>query len=98
MRYTVTRQRISLIGHIWMPQGIVCAQQIDLTAHDLENLGNPESREDVENWLTTHSGDFSEVLDFQADFHIGDKHVLHDWAKGEDSAIQFSDAMYPAEE
>lgn len=96
MRYTVTRQRIDLIGTIWMP-ATVCAQSKDLSDYDMSNIGDPHNRDDVERWLLLNSGDFSNVTDFRADFHIGDEHIVHEW-QSEESELTFNDAMYPSEE
>ena len=97
MRYTITKQRIDLIGTIWMP-AVLCAQTKDLSDYDMKNLGDPHDRENVEQWLMCHSGDFQHVEDFCADFHVGDEHIVHEWAKGEESECRFTDCMYPEEE
>jgi len=96
MRYTVTKQRIDVIGKIWMPAAM-CAQSLDLSSYDMENLGDPKDRASVERWLDTHTGDFQSIADFRADFHVGDTHIVHDW-KDEESECIFSDCMYPSEE
>lgn len=98
MRYTITKQRIQIIGHIWWPSGAVCAQELDLSGYDLANIPDPRNRDDVSQWIDRNSGDFSNVVDFRADFHIGDGNVVHEWAKGEDSEMAFCDAMYPVED
>lgn len=92
MRYTVTRQRIYVLGRMWMPQ-CMASTVLELSSYDLGNIEDPEDRASVESWLMTHSGDFSEVIDFSADFHIGDKHVIHEWAKGEESEVAYSDTL-----
>lgn len=89
---TITINQIQVIGRIWMPYGAVCAQCIDLTAYDIENIGEL-TRDNVEQWLMCHSGDFSSIIDFRAD--IGD--FLSEWAD-EESECTYSDCMYPAEE
>ena len=94
MRYTVTQQRINVLGKLWMPN-TTAATQLNLSQYDLDNIENPRDRDSVEQWLTSHSGDFSQVLDFSADFHIGDEHIVHEWAKGADSEYRFLDCMYP---
>lgn len=93
MRYTVTRQMVWVIGYIWQPGVGICAQDRALSSYDLENIGNPESRGDVEQWITTHFGDFQSIEDFRADFHIGDRHIVHEWEKGEESECAYSDCM-----
>lgn len=97
MRYTVTKQRVQVVGYIWMPSHVLCAMQRDLTAYDLENIGDVKDRDSVESWISLNFGDFSSIQDFRADFHVGNAHVVHEWAKGE-SELAFQDAMFPAEE
>ena len=107
IRYTVTKQRIKVLGRIWWPYGAVAAIQRELSTYDLENLtsgqrgqlatGDPRDRDDVEAWVHTHCGDFSQVIDFRADFHLGDEQVVHDWSR-EESECEFTDCMYPMEE
>lgn len=96
MRYTVTKQRIQVLGKLWMP---ICraATELDLSAYDMENLGNPASRDDVKQWLLAHTGDFSSVTDFCADFHVGDQHIVHEWAR-EDSEWEFADCIHSSED
>jgi hypothetical protein len=66
--------------------------QKNLTAYDMKNISNPESREDVEDRLSILFGDFQEITDFRADFHIGDQHIIHDWAS-EEGEQSYHDAM-----
>ena len=92
MRYTITKQRIQVIGTIWMPS-TTAAQVYDLSAYDLENLGDPTDRAAVARWLDMHAGDFQRVTDFRADFHLGDTHVVHDW-RDDASELTFNDCMF----
>ena len=96
MRYIVIRQVVQILGRLWM--GGTAAMDKDLSAYDLENIEDPTDRDSVADWLAAHSGDFQEVIDFRADFHVGDKHVVHEWEKGEDSEIAYNDCMYPSED
>ena len=96
MSYTVTKQQIQVLGYLWMPS-CLAATCLTLYGYDMENLGDPTDRDAVENWIGSHSGDFSQVLDFRADFHIEDKHIVHEWAR-EDSACEYDDCMYPSED
>ena len=98
MRYTVTRQRIEVIGYIWQPGVGICAMSRDLNSYDLGNIEDPTDRDSVAERVYMLFGDFQSIEDFRADFHIGDQHIVHEWEKGEDSACAFSDAMYPSEE
>jgi hypothetical protein len=79
-----------------MPQ-CKAAQEISLSAYDLENIGEL-TRENVENWLGSHSGDFSQVIDFRADLSLEDgTDWVSEWAHP-DSEYDFCDAMYPSPE
>ena len=98
MRYTVTIQRIDVLGRIWWPIGALCAQTRDLSAYDMANLGDSKDRDDVERWICLNFGDFSAIEDFRADFDIDGEHIEHDWRKGEESELAFNDAMYPSDE
>lgn len=86
---------IQFIGRIWMP-AMVCAQEKTLSSYDLENLGE-WTRDNVEQWLFTHSGDFREIIDFAADFSRNGKDWESPWNQ-EDSECVFLDSMYPAED
>lgn len=97
MRYIVTRQIIQVIGQIWWPIGATCAQEYQLSGYDIENIGDINDRDSVEDWLSCHSGDFSQILDFRADFTIDGADVVHEW-KSEDSEFTFSDCMFPSED
>ena len=84
--------RIDILGRIWMP-AIVCGQTLNLTSYDEANIGEP-TRENVEQWLVTHAGDFQAIIDFEAD--IGDAPLIP-WAH-EESECTFSDCMNPSGE
>lgn len=88
---TIRIDEIQVIGVIWMP-AVTCAQVIKLTEHDLESIGEL-TRENVEMWLTSHTGDFQSITDFRAD--IGEWESP--WAS-EESECTFSDCMYGSEE
>lgn len=96
MRYTVTKQRIEILGTLWMP-GVNAGTVRDLSPYDMHNLGDPENRDDVERWICLNSGDFSNIVDFHADFDVDGKHVEHPWA-AEEHELEFMDAVYPSEE
>jgi hypothetical protein len=62
--------RIEVIGYIWWPNGVPCAYAYNLTAHDIENMRGDDgkiARREVQAWIDTHAGDFSQVLDFSAE-------------------------------
>lgn len=88
-RYTVEHNYVDVVGGIWMPYGAKCAMRYDLTRHDVESIG-PFTCENVAEWLTTHSGDFSSLDDFRAT--VGD--VWIEW-EDPDSEYVFNDCMYP---
>ncbi len=87
---TITINEIHVIGTLWM--GGTAAMTYKLTAYDLENIGEL-TRENVQKWLDTHSGDFQSLSDFHAD--IGD--FDSPWEHAE-SECTFNDCMFPSEE
>jgi hypothetical protein len=98
MKYTVTLNRLQVIGRIWMPN-VVCAQSFDLDNYHMqiiEDYGDGQvTRAGVALWLDTHAGDFQEIIDFSADF--GDNEFVSDW-ENEDSEYTFYGCMYGEEE
>lgn len=90
MKFTVERNWIDVIGYIWLPQ-VMCAQRIDLNPYDMNNIGEP-SRDNVEQWLCTHAGDFQSITDFHA--IVGETEIP--W-KNEESEFTFHDCMNPLE-
>lgn len=58
----------------------MAAIERDLSAYDPENIGDPRDCEEVEAWIHRNMGDFSSIIDFRADFHLDDEHVVHDWS------------------
>jgi len=97
MRYPVTKQRIEVLGGIWMPYGAPCAQYHDLSPYDLAHIEDPKDRDSVERWVHMNFGDFSSIKDFRADFHIDNEHIVHDW-KDPDSEFTYVDCIFPAED
>ena len=91
MRYAVETCKVQLIGPIWWPIGAICAQEKTLSDHDLENVGE-WTRDNVEHWLSLHSGDFQYVQDFRADFSREGEDWVSEWAD-EESEFLFCDAM-----
>ena len=90
MRYLVERNFVQVIGSIWMPAG-TCAMEYTLSRHDVESIGD-FTRENVEQWLATHAGDFQSIDDFQAT--VGDAWL--EWAD-EESELLYGDCMFPSE-
>lgn len=64
MKFTIERNWVEVVGTIWMP-AVTCGQRIDLSRYDMDNIGEP-TRENVEQWLSTHTGDFQSIQDFHA--------------------------------
>ena len=87
MRFAVDRNWIEIVGKIWWPMGPLFAQRKDLTAYDMKNIGKP-TRRNVEAWLATNAGDFSEIVDFRA--IIGEKEI--GWKK-EENGFVYSDCQ-----
>src|SRR5690348_11532676 len=66
--YRMQRVRVAyvdVLGTIWMP-AVMASMRIKLSDYDLENIGE-FTRENVEQWLCTHAGDFQAVKDFRAE-------------------------------
>lgn len=92
MRVTIERNFVQVIGTIWQPGVGPCAVEYALNAHDVESIGD-FTRDNVERWLSTHSGDFQSIADFRAT--VGD-----DWIEfaDEESELTFNDCMFPSED
>ena len=78
---------VEVIGTIWMP-ATTAAYRYDLRDYDLENIGR-FTRANVEQWLSTNSGDFQNVTDFRA---VCGKHEIP-W-KDEESEFTYNDCMH----
>lgn len=92
MKYTIRKSVICMIGTIWMP-AITCAQIKTLDAYDVENCRDEAgniTRDSVEQWLMTHSGDFQSVKDFEASIEDGDKTIDIPW-QDEESQYTYCD-------
>ena len=92
MRYTVRKSVVRVIGRIWMP-AVVASMQYTLSDYDVDNCKDDQgnlTRESVEQWLCTHSGDFQSVQDFYASLEVGSETVEIDWAS-EESEFTYSD-------
>lgn len=91
MKFTVTVERnwVNVWGLIWQPGIGPCGLRINLRPYDLENIGKA-TRENVDRWLRTNAGDFSQILDFYA--VVGK--VVIPWQE-EENEFLFLDAMDP---
>lgn len=78
--YTVDRNWIDVVGHIWQPGIGLCAMTYNLNAHDIENIGEI-TRENISAWIDTHSGDFRNIVDFHA--VVGEKEFPWQTEEGE---------------
>ena len=82
--------QVSVIGTIWMP-AVTCAMDYNLSDYDLENIGD-FTCDNVEQWLTSHSGDFQSIQDFTA--QCGDTEIP--W-KSEKSEDIYCACMFPSD-
>lgn len=99
MRYQVARSEIQVIGKIWMPN-VDAAAVVPMSRYDVDNARDEDgnlTRESVERWVLTHSGDFSSVEDFRGDISDGAENFVSEWADS-DSEARFMDAMCSEEE
>lgn len=91
MRYTVSLSYVDVLGYIWMPHAL-CSTRITLSAYDLGNIadeGGNITREDVEQWLTMHTGDFSNVVDFNASIEWNGETLDFPWSTEENECAYF---------
>jgi hypothetical protein len=91
MRFTVERNWIDILGVIWLPP-VTAGYKQSLTKYDMENIGEP-TRENVEQWLTSHSGNFQRVIDFHA--VVGEVDIP--WEK-EENEFEYLDCVGGCEE
>ena len=99
-KYTVVTDEIYLVGKGWYNDTI--AYDLRLTSHDLQNIiddaqyqGTPINRDVVQRYIDKHSGDFSSITDWSADF--GHLDLCFDWETDE-GEYDYNDCMYPPEE
>lgn len=93
-RYNREYSIVRVVGRIWMP-ATTCSQVITVERYDVENIlalarfRRPEAdvptvaelqREDVAQWLSTHTGDFQFVEDFEVDFSYEGHDFRSPWA------------------
>ena len=88
MSYKITEiNEIDVIGSGWYNQRMCYTYK--LTNYDIENIGKL-TRNNVENWLCTNSGDFQSIDEFRIDI----KHFISDFKK-EENHFEFMDIMFP---
>lgn len=105
MKYTVIKSIIRIVGLNWYGQ--TCAMFKELNPYDVgiledsglgKEMSKEQNREVIEGWLAKSSGDFQEILDFDADIELGDgSNVTVEWLN-EDSEYEYMDAMYDLDE
>ena len=91
MKYTVIKSIIRIVGLNWYGQ--TCAMFKELNPYDVailedsglgKEMSKEQNREVIEGWLAKSSGDFQEILDFEADIELGDgSNVTVEWLKEE---------------
>jgi hypothetical protein len=94
----VNKSFIHIVGTMWMPSttGALVLNITSLDADYLKDDNGNITRESVEEWLSTHSGDFRNVIDFYADIETDSGNVIIDWLN-EENEIVFNDCTYPEE-
>jgi hypothetical protein len=93
MRYR--KSYINVVGKGWYNQTI--ATTYNVTDHDTENMRDEDdniTRESVELWLDSHSGDFQHVEDFSASISLSDGADIEIEWRDEDNEMAFNDCMY----
>lgn len=72
--------------------------QLDLRPYDLENIKERGdgviTREAIDQWLCSNSGDFSVVEDFSASISYEDVDIEIDW-DNEEKEMAYGDIVYP---
>jgi hypothetical protein len=105
MRCTVRKSLVRVVGHIWMPNA-VCSMVYTLRQYDIDNIkvqaeydtGSPTiDRDAVEQWLATNSGDFRDILDFDASIEDGDQTIDIPFAT-EDGELAYYDTLAEPDE
>jgi len=94
MKYMVTTSYIDVIGLIWMP-AVQCSMRYTLTDYDIDICKDDEgkvTRESVDLWLSTHSGDFQGIDDWTASLEVDGETVDFEW-KDEESECTYIDTM-----
>lgn len=85
MKYMVSISFVDVLGYI-LPHAL-CSLRLKLSPYDLQNIaaeGDGQiTRDAVEQWLTSNSGDFSNVVDFYASLEWHGKTVTFDWTTEE---------------
>lgn len=97
-RYTVRVSYIDVLGTLWMPHA-EASMRIRVDSYARENMRDDDghiTRESVEDWLTSHAGDFSSVIDFTASIEDGEETIEIPWSS-EENECRYLDTL-PSEE
>lgn len=120
MTTTKIKIRVNFIGKIWMPV-VTCASQLVLTDSDNAQFTEPwdlmnhtDCLEFVEHCLTTRTGDFQSITDFEAirevtvttDNQDNSNRTIHSHShfitikawNSEENELTYVDCMYPTEQ
>lgn len=86
-RYTISHSYVTVLGKLWMPM-CDASMCIRLSEYDIEDIRAEDddgriTRDGIEQWLTSHSGDFSSVTDFCASIEDGEQTLDFPWADDE---------------
>lgn len=91
MRYTVRVSYIDVLGHIWMPN-VVASMRYTVRPDDLRDLEGHITSESINDYLTAHTGDFRDLIDWAASIEDGDETLDFDWSS-EDNACAYLDTL-----
>ena len=88
MRYMTVCSFINILGKIWLPP-VISSQTITLSPSDVDSIrvNGKITREGIEQWLTTHTGDFQSIEDFYADIANGERDLIFDWANDDSESM-----------
>ena len=85
---------VDVVGVIWMPT-VMCSLRINVRPYDVEHMRDDDgtiTRSSVEDWLTTHSGDFRAATDFRASIEDGNDTIDIEFAT-EGGEMAYYDTM-----
>lgn len=96
MRYTVRVSYVDVLGYIWMPHAL-CSMRYTLSGYDLAVIcaaGEEDviTRDGLAQWLTSHTGDFSQIIDFRASIEYGDRTLDFNWSS-EENEVRYLDTI-----
>ena len=92
---TIIRNYVDVVGEIWQPGIGPCSYHYDLNSSAVRNIQDESgviTREGVEDWLGTHAGDFSHIIDFCASITVDGIDYDFDFAT-EEGALAYADTI-----